>query len=209
MKKGFTLIELLAVIVILAIIALIAVPIVLNIINDAKISANKNSIDMYAKAIENSFATYMLGNNDIENLKGIYTTSTLENLDGLRIDYQGNVECEIIRVYDDLSFYLSNCKNNGDLVYTDSSQKEIYSYGKKLNPFFAAKSGTLLSKIAEYNEVHDAWKNIPGIYKTIDDYGETLIYRGSVDNNYVKFANILWRIVRINGDGSIRLITAN
>ncbi len=38
-KKGFTLIELLAVIVILAIIALIAVPIVLNMISQARRSA--------------------------------------------------------------------------------------------------------------------------------------------------------------------------
>ena len=37
MKKGFTLIELLAVIVILAIIALIATPIILGIIDDARI----------------------------------------------------------------------------------------------------------------------------------------------------------------------------
>jgi len=54
-KKGFTLIELLAVIVILAIIALIATPIVLNIINETKESANKTSIDMYGKAVEQAF----------------------------------------------------------------------------------------------------------------------------------------------------------
>ena len=42
-KKGFTLVELLAVIVILAIIALIATPIILNVIDDAKTNAAKNS----------------------------------------------------------------------------------------------------------------------------------------------------------------------
>ena len=42
-KKGFTLIELLAVIIILAVIALIATPIVLNVIESAKKSANKDS----------------------------------------------------------------------------------------------------------------------------------------------------------------------
>ena len=29
---------------------------------------------------------------------------------------------------------------------------------------------------------------------------------GAVTNNYVKFANKIWRIIRINGDGSIRII---
>ena len=31
-------------------------------------------------------------------------------------------------------------------------------------------------------------------------------WRGATTNNYVRFANICWRIVRINGDGSMRLI---
>ena len=51
-KNGFTLIELLAVIVILAIIALIATPIILNMINDAKKSAAKDSLYGYIEAIE-------------------------------------------------------------------------------------------------------------------------------------------------------------
>ncbi len=55
-NKGVTLIELLAVIVILAIIALIAVPIVLNIINDSKISATERSKEMYLKAVEQAIA---------------------------------------------------------------------------------------------------------------------------------------------------------
>ena len=37
----------------------------------------------------------------------------------------------------------------------------------------------------------------------------TYYYRGAVTNNYVKFANQTWRIVRINEDGSIRLISQN
>ena len=40
----------------------------------------------------------------------------------------------------------------------------------------------------------------------LDNYGTSYYYRGNVQNNYVKFANFYWRIVRINGDGSIRMI---
>lgn len=43
MKKGFTLIELLAVIIILAVIALIATPVVLNVVENARTEAAKNS----------------------------------------------------------------------------------------------------------------------------------------------------------------------
>lgn len=39
-----------------------------------------------------------------------------------------------------------------------------------------------------------------------DAYGTSYYYRGNVQNNYVKFANFYWLIVRINGDGSVRII---
>ena len=45
-----------------------------------------------------------------------------------------------------------------------------------------------------------------GIYGAQDDYGTSYYFRGAVTNNYVKFANKYWRIIRINGDGTIRLI---
>ena len=45
-----------------------------------------------------------------------------------------------------------------------------------------------------------------GIYAAQDDYGTSYYFRGAVENNYVKFADKYWRIIRINGDGTIRLI---
>ena len=41
---------------------------------------------------------------------------------------------------------------------------------------------------------------------TIDDYGTSYYYRGGVEDNYVNFAGMCWRIVRIEGDGSTKLI---
>ncbi|MCM1052664.1 MAG: hypothetical protein NC483_01625 [Ruminococcus sp.] len=45
-----------------------------------------------------------------------------------------------------------------------------------------------------------------GLIEDIDDYGVTYYFRGKVDNNYVKFGNYLWRIVRVNGNGTVKLI---
>ena len=64
------------------------------------------------------------------------------------------------------------------------------------------------SKVATTNE---------GLFKADDDYTATTgmksyYFRGAVDNNWVKFGKdstgkyIYWRIIRINGDGSIRMI---
>ena len=43
----------------------------------------------------------------------------------------------------------------------------------------------------------------------VDDYGTSYYFRGAVTNNYVEFANKCWRIVRISGDGSVKLILHN
>ena len=51
-----------------------------------------------------------------------------------------------------------------------------------------------------------------GLYKAVDDLGTSYYFRGAVNNNWVKFGkdssenDIYWRIIRINGDGSIRMI---
>ncbi len=59
------------------------------------------------------------------------------------------------------------------------------------------------------------YQNENGLYKTQDDFGDTYYFRGTVSDNWVKFGNmstngnpIWWRIIRINGDGTIRLIYA-
>lgn len=51
--------------------------------------------------------------------------------------------------------------------------------------------------------------NGKGLYYTstnTENNGTTYYFRGAVTNNYVEFANYYWRIVRINEDGSVRLI---
>ncbi len=75
-KKGFTLIELLAVIVILAVIALIATPLIMNVINEAKKNAAKDSAYGYVKAVENAMVTYMYDKTDASFSAGTITVAT-------------------------------------------------------------------------------------------------------------------------------------
>jgi len=46
-----------------------------------------------------------------------------------------------------------------------------------------------------------------GMHETKDNFGTTYYFTGNPDN-WVSFAGKLWRIVRINGDGSVRLLYA-
>ena len=45
-----------------------------------------------------------------------------------------------------------------------------------------------------------------GLYMAEDDLGKSYYYRGSVNNNLVSFAGKYWKIIRRNGDGSVRLM---
>ena len=44
---------------------------------------------------------------------------------------------------------------------------------------------------------------------TPDDYGMSYYFRGAVDKNFVIFSGMCWRIVRITGDGSVKLVLYN
>ena len=73
-------------------------------------------------------------------------------------------------------------------------------------------------RILALNEV-DAPMSKPGIDISLDseallssaedDYGTSYYFRGAVKNNYVEFANKCWRLVRVGGDGSVKLILHN
>ena len=48
-----------------------------------------------------------------------------------------------------------------------------------------------------------------GLITTVDDYGTTYYFRGNVQDNYFYFSGRMWRIIRINGDGSVRIMADN
>lgn len=107
--------------------------------------------------------------------------------------------------------YTFMVKNNGDenaslfadvLVYKDNVVQEKNTFKEiilKNNPVKSSLT-TPGSELAKENE---------GLIKTVDDEGDAYYFRGSVSNNNVKFANQNFKITRINGDGSIRLILSD
>ena len=70
-----------------------------------------------------------------------------------------------------------------------------------------AKSGNEIN----FNNIATTDETIDGLYMMEDDYGISYFYRGASENNYVKFGknkdgeDMWWRIIRINGDGSLRI----
>ena len=86
------------------------------------------------------------------------------------------------------------------------------------NGWYEAGSGTLLASLRDSNTLKTPITT-PGaaistasealLASTEDDYGTSYYFRGAVKNNYVEFANKCWRIVRVGGDGSVKLILHN
>jgi len=77
-KNGFTLIELLAIIVILAIIAVITVPIILNIIDNSKKGAAKDSAYGYKDSINKFYVSKLSGDSSYNIPNKVYTVSELK-----------------------------------------------------------------------------------------------------------------------------------
>ena len=88
----------------------------------------------------------------------------------------------------------------------------------RCNATFITKVPTFAETILAKNEVK-APITTPGaavstasealLASTEDDNGTSYYFRGAVTNNYVEFANKCWRIVRVSGDGSVKLILHN
>lgn len=87
------------------------------------------------------------------------------------------------------------------LVYNEYSLEVANSFKETIlrdNQF-----GELVSPIGTISTTNE------GLLVSEDELGQTYYFRGSVDNNYVKMNNLMFRIVRINGDGSVRLVLDN
>ena len=88
----------------------------------------------------------------------------------------------------------------------------------KCNATFITKVPTFAETILANNKVK-APITTPGatistasealLASTEDNNGTSYYFRGAVTNNYVEFANKCWRIVRVGGDDSVKLILHN
>ena len=98
------------------------------------------------------------------------------------------------------------------------SFNDISAGNVRCNATFITKVPTFSETILANNEVKTPITT-PGaaistasealLASTEDDYGTSYYFRGAVKNNYVEFANKCWRIVRVGGDGSVKLILHN
>lgn len=114
----------------------------------------------------------------------------------------------------------TNVSSTGKLsVYHSTNCTTMYKIGSLTNTEEITTSGSdgttypvtryTFQRAETFTQVElESDRSDKGLYAATDDYGTSYYYRGSVNNNYVYFAGYYWRIIRINGDGSVRLLYA-
>lgn len=138
MKKGFTLIELLAVVIVLAVISVVATPIIIDVVEDAKASANKSSVYGIIDSAKLYYAESMLDKDkqyNVENINNIYDLVEVNgekpsggklyvNSDGqVAISIILNNKCYVKDFYGDLQ-ELSSDDENCDLGYVSVDENK-------------------------------------------------------------------------------------
>ncbi len=217
-KLGFTLIELLAVIIILAVVALLATPIVLDVIEDARISAGRSE----ANIIYNGINNYCINEEMKAQLDPNYTRTctldmdkddvpTMVNLGNATVDelvYDGEKLTTLVITSNNHKFTLcpsgtfamddEECEgNNGDVALEGVSIKSVaeslvYENGVcKQEGTYQYMGGCYLKS---------------NVIEEPDMYGNGGIIEHPT-NNYIWYSGFLWRIMGINADGTVRMIT--
>lgn len=99
----------------------------------------------------------------------------------------------------EISFISDNVENYSGKIIIGTKANEDGNFANTIMQNNVINE-TMLSTLGESSTVNE------GLIKSTDSLGDAYYFRGVVDNNYVSFANFTWRIVKINGDGSVKLI---
>ena len=105
-------------------------------------------------------------------------------------------------------------KINGNIEVYDYSDTCSYLYRiksatKSNNSSINTKNYRIMYDITSVeltSEEYESDNSNKGLYESEDNFGKSFYYRGSVKNNNVMLAGFYWKIIRINGDDTIRLL---
>ena len=96
-----------------------------------------------------------------------------------------------------------------DAVGNSAEYSEIIKAGASAKDLILANYKTILTRDNFASIISDTTTGT--IYKSLDesqhdDFGEVYYFAGNPTDNWIQFAGFYWRIIRINGDGTIRII---
>ncbi len=169
--------------------------------SDSKV--HKYSISITNNSYDKLYYSIMLDDCNIDVLDVV-----VKDKNGKEVNKTTNVKEKILNLYsiagNQTVRYTIEIKNNkpfgvyGNLkVVNESLSTEMFSDLLLFNNTVSTPQTRLGSEVATTNE---------GLISSSDNDGKTYYFRGKVDNNYFKINNLMFRIVRINGDNTVRVV---
>ena len=150
-------------------------------------SVTENSITVTVTATDNEGVTeysYKIGNNEeVVKSSNTHTFSGLEK----------NTSYQVV-------IYAIDASGNRSTAWEGS----IKTKGETAKDVILADNTTSSSRSGNITGIFTGTSHT--LYTKQDDWGTSYFYAGNINNNWVHFAGYYWRIIRINGDGSIRMI---
>ncbi len=177
--------------------------------NDGSIvSFSDSKVHKYSISITNNSYDKLYYSIVIEDCNIDVLDILVKDKDGKEVNKITNVKDKILNLYsipgNQTVRYTIEIKNNkpfgvyGNLkVVNESLSTEMFSDLILFNNTVSVAKTRLGSEVATTNE---------GLIASSDNDGKTYYFRGNVDNNYFKINNLMFRIVRINGDNSVRVV---
>ena len=184
---------------------------VYNIINNAKTNKNgttfvNNPITTPAKGSGNIVYTSYTDPTSFSNTSS-YTSKWYVYGTAITMDKDGYFKITNPQVgqFSSVATSMINGYITTSSGYADEESARAVMYNE-FSSVYKVGASTTTSKLY-YKAVTKNSENIESVLSvTTDDYGTSYYYRGGVTDNYVNFAGMCWRIVRIEGDGSVKLI---
>lgn len=175
-------------------------------INEAKNYISSKGNISYKKTAP--LITYVEKKEDAHDNNGLITTTAHFTFGkGYKFDSEKGMFELTDYVNDELSdkyigYY--TCGGSTETLYKCSRMFQIYEYDIVVGQ--VTTTSRITKGVKHTYTTSDSFDSEIGLYPMIDNDGTSYFYRGNVQNNYVSFAGYIWRIVRRNGDGTVRLI---
>ena len=182
-----------------------------NYLDGDNIKASVKKDNIYNFSITNDSDSEKYYKVEIDNFKGnenikyqLSSEETKLNIDDGSFSTNSIVEYAVINPGDTHNYVL---KINKSIQNKDIGQLIVEKYTFEQQYFaqtvIANSTVSQEPKTSVGTEISQADE---GLIQDLDDDGVTYYFRGNIQNNYVKFADMLWRIVRINGNNTVKLI---
>lgn len=227
-KRGFSLIELMAILIIIGLILIVAIPAVSRLLTSNDTKQYKNYVSIIREGA-NVYAEYQKddlgGSNDVGcvdlEIKDLINENYIKEFNDKKVTCSGDVRIKNNKGNIKVSIDIECYHDDGEERKLVFEKKEIdqsdtcqsFEHIEAEN-YISLKQNILNDNNEQSDSRIDFSKissdtNGKGLYytnKNTEDNKVTYYFRGNVDNNYVKFAGFYWKVIRINEDGSIRLI---